>query len=125
MNGADRWEIHTGRQLDRIGVDVTIFRALIGQRKYEVMHANSDGEISVETIDGGSPTKPTLRLDREETLTELIAAFAEKGKALGVRSPDESHNAGKLEATETHLEDMRRLVFEGKRRDLTLPAKKV
>lgn len=125
MIGWGKWEVHIRRPMDRLGGDLIIFRASISERKYQVMHFDRTGEGVAETIDAGVDVPATMRFGDESELRGVLAAFAETAQQMGVKAPDESHNAGKLEATELHLEDMRRLVFEGKRRDLTLPVKKV
>lgn len=55
--------------------------------------------------------KPTMILLESET-RELIAAFVEHARQEGLKFNTESKAEGKLEATEKHLEDMRKLVFK-------------
>ena len=54
-------------------------------------------------------TKPTMILTEEQT-REMIAAFSEIAKTRGFEYDSESKAKGKLEATERHLEDMRKLL---------------
>lgn len=55
---------------------------------------------------GAMPMKPTIELDDEQ-----LQAFANALNELGI-SPQKEFVEGKLEATEKHLEDMRKLVFK-------------
>ena len=64
------------------------------------------GDTAVEIGEGVCPDKPTLRLGPEE-LQGLVDALSEKGI-----KPKQGFIEGKLEATDKHLEDMRRLVFK-------------
>lgn len=52
---------------------------------------------------------------QEGDLGEMIEAFMQLGSQRGIEKPSEAKNAGKLEATEKHLEDMRTLVFNEKK----------
>ena len=78
--------------------DVFIFRRL-GEGKMEVL-----GNERIE--DYGAIKKPTLQLNSEQ-----LQKFAEALNEIGVK-PQDGFLEGKLEATEKHLEDMRKLVFE-------------
>lgn len=53
--------------------------------------------------------KPSLILDEMQT-RELIMAFSEIAKNRGFEYDSESKAKGKLEATERHLEDLRKLL---------------
>ncbi len=52
---------------------------------------------------------PTLILDEYQT-RELIQAFVDIAKEEGIEPSSESKAKGKLEATERHLEDLRKLL---------------
>ena len=67
--------------------------------------------------------KPAMILPEKET-RELLAAFAEAAKQRGAVKSD-SYLTGKVEATEKHLEDMRRLVFENKEEIIIESPKKI
>lgn len=54
---------------------------------------------------------PTMILPQNR-LNEILQAFTEAVRERGFGYENESTAKGKLEATEKHLEDMRRLVFE-------------
>lgn len=55
--------------------------------------------------------KPAFRID-ERNLREMLAEFAELAHSRGIENKSETFTKGKLEATQAHLSDMRRLVFE-------------
>lgn len=52
---------------------------------------------------------PSMVLD-EATARELILAFVEYARLEGFKNATEQHNAGKLEATEFHLQDLRHIL---------------
>jgi len=76
-------------------------RAGDGQRQTSVVR------LTLETIAEGGYTEPTMRLTRSEAAELLDALWR-----VGVRPSNGEGNAGQLGATEKHLEDMRRLVFD-------------
>jgi hypothetical protein len=93
----ENWKIKivdVGYKFER---DIYIFRK--NGNKVEMY----DGSVS--DIDGAIPAKPTLSLS-PESLQELANVLDKQGF-----SPKEGFVEGKLQATEKHLEDMRKLVF--------------
>lgn len=50
-----------------------------------------------------------------EMTDEQLQAFADALAKRGVKTVNDHHNAGLLEATKAHLEDMRTLVFKSRR----------
>lgn len=84
---------------------------------YFVYH-NSDGTKSIarpvelvfdKTEFNNMKIEPTLRVD-SHTLQQLFDNMNKKG----FKSSDKSFVEGELLATKTHLEDMRKLIFNGK-----------
>lgn len=70
-------------------------------------------EDTIRTLREGEVTKDDLtfaRLD-DEQMRALLVAF----ETHGIKLPEASYTQGKLEATESHLEDMRKLVFKEKK----------
>lgn len=55
--------------------------------------------------------KPILTAD-PRYIKELVQAFMEYSLKTGIRPPTESKLAGTLEATQSHLKDMQRIVFK-------------
>ena len=53
-----------------------------------------------------------MNLPYEVSLQNIVHAFQDLGDRIGVKKPYEGFVSGKLEATEKHLDDMRKLVFE-------------
>lgn len=79
-------------------------------RRIYIFRKLSDNRIEMlggEVLDSqGVVSKPTLEL-----LPEALQAFADALNELGIR-PQKGFLEGKLEGTEKHLEDMRKLVFK-------------
>ena len=72
-----------------------------------------DGNVighQFERSGGNRPdVKPMMIVD-ELFIRDLINAFVSYAREEGFKSADESHTKGKLEATESHLKDMRTLL---------------
>ncbi len=64
-----------------------------------------NGSQIVKEVAEGDLVAPTLKLP-ESALPAILKGLAE----FGVKVPDESFRAGKLEATENHLRDLRHLL---------------
>lgn len=84
----------------KLSQEIYIVRSFNGRT--EILRDNSWYPVDVGAID----QKPTLELMPQE-LQGLADALAEKGI-----KPQEGFLEGKIEATEKHLEDMRKLVFK-------------
>jgi hypothetical protein len=82
----------------KLTYDVFIFRDTCDGKTEMV-----DGTI---VIRGDKPIKPSLELNKEQ-----LQEFADSLNGMGI-SPRKEFIQGKLEATEKHLEDMRKLVFK-------------
>lgn len=70
---------------------------------------NNDGPVTTATFfatGSALPEKPSLTLD-----TQVLQALVDAVIHTGIK-PSESYTDGRLEATEEHLKDMRRIVFE-------------
>jgi hypothetical protein len=63
--------------------------------------------------DMAEQVKPAFIVPEREW-RDMLAAFSEEAKAVGVENKSETFNKGKLEATERHLNDLRALVFKKK-----------
>jgi len=63
--------------------------------------------ITMETKAGGAPVGPTLTIKMDEAQTLMDDLWAS-----GIRPTEGTGSAGSLRATEKHLADMRRLVFD-------------
>jgi hypothetical protein len=80
------------------------------------MSRNDDGTCEIKEFDGLNmcpDIKPILSIPLSWEIEfgfsgQLLQALTDRGISL----PDKNFAQGKLEATERHLEDMRRLVFE-------------
>lgn len=60
----------------------------------------------------GKPIEPTITLPHPMGKS-FIDAWADVMERNGIKAPSDHKIAGVLEATKSHLEDMRRLVFRG------------
>jgi hypothetical protein len=79
--------------------------------RQRIMLLNPDGKTFTE-YDTGACLNPTptyvLPYDMLKSLRDELDTF-------GIRGASDEKIAGKLEATQAHLEDMRKLVFGGKK----------
>ena len=62
------------------------------------------GNNTMEVFEDGAIKEPSIRLNREQ-----LQAFANTLNTLGI-NPQKEYVEGKLEATEKHLQDMRKLL---------------
>lgn len=100
-----RVEIISGASRGRVGYFLYIFRQ-DHQGKTFILRQDTEEEITPER----QTAEPTLYLPEQGMLKELVAAISN----LGIRPDHQSFTEGKYEASQKHLEDMRRLVFEDK-----------
>ena len=89
--------IDVGYTVDR---HVFIYRKTFGG-KVQIMRGDT-----METVDDGVAVKPSFCMS-----PELLQIFANSLDEIGI-NPKQGFLEGKIEATEKHLEDMRKLVFE-------------
>ena len=82
--------------------DIFIFRRV--GNKTEML--NGDGTATFYEEGSAVVDKPTLSLN-----PETLQAFADELAYIGIK-PQKGFLEGKIEATEKHLEDMRKLVFK-------------
>lgn len=92
------WKVRVDSPVNRLGVDVYIYR-YISNRKMELL--KSSGTIVKEA---GEVVEPTLSLEHEafQALVDAIHSDHKPSEGKFVE--------GKLEATENHLEDLRKLL---------------
>ncbi len=89
-------------------VSVYIFRHVI--EGTEMLKVGKNGSLEYGAIiphGGSKDVKPTFQLP-PETLQSLFDALQKRG----MKPSDQSFVEGKLQATEKHLEDMRKIAFE-------------
>lgn len=93
--------------------------------KLYVYERSNDGTITSYSGDSARTTRPeegefpaieAFATLQEGHMRELVHAFIEYARKEGMKGGEESHAVGKLEATERHLEDMRKLVFEPRKK---------
>lgn len=112
------WKVAINRPDWSIDSSITIYR-YVGDDVDVLQH--KDGNWITERIPRGAVSPgPTIGPLREDEMRGILAAFVEAAGKMGVKL-EEGAASAKLAATELHLEDMRRLAFEGKDRDLKLP----
>lgn len=102
----DRLQFHAARDMFLVGEEITI--------KGCVRHPGGKigvlKDLKIEMIDPEehvSPIDPFIRMSPDEATVLMDELWR-----LGIRPSDGSGSTGQLSATERHLEDMRRLVFE-------------
>jgi UDP-N-acetylglucosamine pyrophosphorylase len=108
-----KWKVHTRQVPGTFTLEVSLWREAENDTKnIEVMNFGSDGNVTIATHDPrGTNIIPTILLE-DRDFNDVVHAFVNYAKSQNMRSTDESHMAGKLVATEKHLEDMRSLVFK-------------
>lgn len=112
--GWGKWEVRIRRPIDRLGGEVYICRHNNAARETQMLNVGKDGTLTAYPVKAGEAiVAPTFSINDEHELRGIMQAFSEAADELGVKRPDDSHNAGKLEATEKHLEDMRKFAFKG------------
>ena len=79
----------------------------VGQKVGERFAVLKNAEFEVRDINQAMPEEPALRMSRDSAQQLMDELFR-----IGIRPSDGSGSAGQMAATERHLEDMRRLVFE-------------
>jgi hypothetical protein len=103
----DNIEVIIHRQLHLMTVEVYLRQ----QENGKVYIIGYDGDLLVKQLfDDQNPEvqefKPLLKLP-DYMLDTLMKSFAEELSSKGYRTKNENHIEGKLQATETHLADMR------------------
>lgn len=112
-------EIKIQRRWDKWAAEVFIFERLEGQRVayLTIESITSDGLLVVKRTvmdEGLGVVRPSLVI-QSEFAAEFLPAIAKAIDEAGIPRPSEDFKAGKLLATEKHLEDMRTLAFGGNR----------
>lgn len=74
-------------------------------------------QLVIEELEESEIIEPTFRLPRQE-MYDFLQSMADMAEKMGIKTTkqltQEQKYEGKLEATEYHLEDMRKLVFKNK-----------
>lgn len=96
------WQVSIQRQVGRIDLALYIYRDL-GNGKFEQVIGND----TIVTLNEGAAFEPTLTL-----YADMLPVLMKELSQFGVKIPEQSFIEGKLYATEEHLKDMRKLVFE-------------
>ncbi len=96
------WKVQIKDSIARYGKDIFIYRNIGG--KTEIYH--SDETVTIFDEGSAIDSKPTIYLD-DDMLQQLADLLDKNGF-----KPQKGFIEGKLESTENHLEDMRRLVFK-------------
>lgn len=100
----NNWHAMIVLRPDMMANAVYITRSYGDQREY----LRKNGKITVHTRGAATKEDPYMALLDDEQLRALGIAINKSG----YKAPDEHLLEGKLVATERHLEDMRKLVFE-------------
>ena len=87
--------------------EVFLYRRVGG--KIWVYHFGKDEIVVKEYEEGVKIEKPTFYAE-PETFRAIVSAFAKQAKAEGIEIESESTAKGKLEATLSHLADLRQLL---------------
>lgn len=98
------WKVRIDSPISRFGIDIWIYRRLTNGKTEILQGGNEPSTTIIEYGAADSSLAPTLRLDGGVD-KELLQALVK----YGVKLPEQSFLEGKLEATEKHLADMRKL----------------
>lgn len=123
-------ELWVHRQPHRFSSDVFLIRRMEGSRLEVItIDEKSRGPHGEPVLNGTivvsheamltSELKPFLTLS-EPFLREFFIAAMKYADENGIPRPSEDHMKGKLEATERHLEDVRKLLFQPKHAETML-----
>lgn len=108
MIGFHDWKVRIAEDFGGIVVNVWLYRNMNG--KYEVLRFNDEnGAYIISEHENGVDVQPSLKVPSD--IWQLIANSLSE---VSVPSSTDQTMA-RLEATEYHLEDMRKLVFGGKK----------
>lgn len=91
-----------------------------GEVEFYISYKDQHGRVMIglpmefvfEPHEEGKQYPPTWRIDTFEA-QDFLKALANALDEQGVKTDNDHKIAGTLEATRTHLEDMRRIVFDG------------
>lgn len=96
----ENWKIDIQNRVNQFITDIYIYRR--AGEQIETIEGNEYRQYS-----RGCIFPPSFSIS-----SDLVPLLAEAIAKSGVKLPDESFVKGKLEATEKHLSDMRKIVFE-------------
>ena len=103
----NEWQVRVDQQMGKTGYQIYIFRLVdMGVREFLVK-----GGTEAITVTNDKPRNTEDLIFAElpdDSLAPLLLQALEKR---GIPLPSKDYTHGKLEATEKHLEDMRRLAF--------------
>lgn len=101
----NEWQVKIQYEMNYLGYAMYVYRELpSGEREFVTQNG------SVKTVKNGA-VKDVLWLTIFESTAQL-RQLIEEAERQGVKAPTTERITGELEATKTHLEDMRRLVFD-------------
>lgn len=90
--------------------NIWIYREVIGDENNQnlrVAYPNENGNLEWRAIERNAEVAPTLRVSPE--ILKLLANALNK---MNIKPEEESKTMGLYEASQKHLEDMRRIVFK-------------
>ncbi len=77
--------------------------------KYRVIEFKNNTEMGIKEYEIGETIKPSLILSKT-----MLKKMGEAIQNIGIQLPEKSKIEGLYEASQKHLEDMRKIVFKGK-----------
>ena len=109
-------QISINRRPESLAVELYVYEKT--QTHITYYHPENDTTVAttVEYHEGAVPEIKPFAVLHEQQFRQMVHAFVEHARDEGMRGGEESHAKGKLEATERHLEDMRALVFEPRKK---------
>lgn len=105
------WKIRINRDRPTTDDELYIYRH-VGNDIEIIESFSPETGVVMKRIPHRSAVEVRGLLMPAQDLAGIVRAFMKYAKDQGFKSADEGFDKGKLTATEAHLEDMRRLVFE-------------
>lgn len=103
----ENFKVKISPKFDSLLDEIYIYRVL-DSKDVEVVYFENE-QILIKTHKLSDTLKPSLVLHSSFT-RNIIQAFTEAGKKIGIELPNESMAKGKLEAQSAHLKDLRTLL---------------
>lgn len=110
----EKWEVRINSISMSLGAEIFIFRLCGDFVEYLQIDSPDVSILRVEKKEGNFALIKPLVVCPIDLAMDIAKGFIEYGNSQGFKNGSETFAKGKLEATEKHLADMRKLVFEEK-----------
>lgn len=104
------WKVLAQQEMGSESIRLYVFRKMDGYTEF-----TTKGGTERQTVKASDPRDADKLWFGEFPNTEVAGLVLEAVQKIGVPLPSKDYTAGKLEATERHLEDLHQLVFKEKK----------